>query len=145
MKVSVENIRFYQKLYNCSDDPMPDGIDELVEKINTQLGGVDEVIGLGKKYQGILVVKVVECTKHPNADKLNVCKIDDGGVNKDVDRDGNGYVQVVCGAPNAREGLLTAWIPPNVVVPSTYGKDPLQLEAREIRGEISNGMLASAS
>lgn len=145
MKVSLENIKFYNDMYKCSGDPAPDGIEALVEKINTQLGGVDEVIDFGAKYKDILIVKIVSCEKHPNADKLNVCKIDDGGVNKNVERDSNGYVQVVCGAPNARVDLITVWIPPSVVVPSTYGKDPLELEAREIRGQVSNGMLASPS
>ena len=145
MKVSIENIRFFNKLNGCADEAMPNGIDELVENINTQLGGVDEVVDLGKKYEGILIAKIVSCVKHPNADKLSLCKIDDGGVNKQVERDNDGYVQVVCGAPNARVDLLTVWIPPHVVVPSTYGKDPLKLEAREIRGEVSNGMLASLS
>ena len=47
MKVSIENIRFFNKLNGCADEAMPNGIDELVEKINTQLGGVDEVVDLG--------------------------------------------------------------------------------------------------
>ncbi len=145
MKISVENIRFFNLLYKTAGDPMAGGIDELVEKVNTQLGGVDEVIDLGKKYKGILVANVVECIKHPNADKLSLCKIDDNGTNKSVERDKNGLVQVVCGAPNVREGMLVAWIPPGVTVPNTYEKDPFVLEARELRGEISNGMLASAS
>lgn len=145
MKISVENIRFFNQLNKTADDPMPKGIDDLVEKINTQLGGVDEVIDLGKKYEGILVVKVVECIKHPNADKLSLCKIDDGGVDKNVKRDGNGLVQVVCGAPNVRAEMLAAWIPPGQIVPSTVNKEPFELEARELRGEVSNGMLASAA
>lgn len=145
MKISVENIRFFNLLYKTAGDPMAGGIDELVEKVNTQLGGVDEVIDLGKKYKGILVAKVVSCIKHPNADKLSLCKIDDGGANKSVKRDENSLVQVVCGAPNVKEGMLVAWIPPGATVPSTYEKDPFVLEARELRGEVSNGMLASAS
>ncbi|MBI5357706.1 phenylalanine--tRNA ligase subunit beta, partial [Candidatus Saccharibacteria bacterium] len=145
MKVSVENIRFFNKLNKTGDDPMPKGIEALVEKINTQLGGVDEVTDLSKKYRGVLVVKVVECIKHPNADKLSLCKIDDGGTDKKVKRDKDGLVQVVCGAPNVKAGMLAAWIPPGVTVPSTVDKDPFVLEARELRGEISNGMLASAS
>ena len=49
MKVSVNWIRFYNDLYHCAADPMPDGIDKLVEKIGAQLGAVEEVIDLGKK------------------------------------------------------------------------------------------------
>jgi phenylalanyl-tRNA synthetase beta chain len=52
-------------------------------------------------------------------------------------------VQVVCGAPNVKAGLVVAWIPPGATVPATYDKDPFVLEARELRGKVSNGMLAS--
>lgn len=120
-------------------------VDRLVEKIGAQLGAVEEVIDLGKKYEGILVAKIMSCVAHPNADKLSLCTIDDGGKAKHVKRDKHGHVQVVCGAPNVRRDMLVAWIPPGVTVPSTYDKDPFVLEARQIRGQMSNGMLASAS
>lgn len=106
---------------------------ELVEKIGSQLGEVEETIDLAKKYEGIVIARVIECRKHPNADKLSLCKIDNG----------KGSVQVVCGAPNVREGQLVAWIPPGKIIPATFDKDPFILEAREIRGEHSKGMLAS--
>ncbi len=64
----------------------------------------------------------------------SVCQIDAGK---------NEHVQVVCGAPNVREGMLAAWLPPGATVPSTVGKDPFKLEARELRGVMSHGMLAS--
>lgn len=143
MKVSINRIREINRRYLCAADPMPDGINKLVEKIGAQLGAVDEVIDLGKKYEGIVVAKIVSCVKHPNADKLSICLIDDGGVVKGVKRDKDGLVQVVCGAPNAKAALAVAWIPPGVVVPVTADKDPFKLESREIRGETSNGMLAS--
>lgn len=120
-------------------------VDELVTKIGAQLGAVEEVTDLGQKYQGILVAKVVSCEKHPDADKLNVCKIDDGSKAEGVARDENGHVQVVCAAPNVRKDLIVAWLPPGSTVPSTFDKDPFVLEARELRGVVSNGMLASAS
>ncbi len=120
-------------------------VNELVEKIGAQLGAVEEVIDLGKKYQGIIVAKVISCEKHPNADKLSLCKIDDGNKAKGVKRDRQGYVQVVCGAPNVKVGLTVAWLPPGTTVPSSYDKEPFVLEARELRGKVSNGMLASPS
>lgn len=144
MKVSLNWIRSYNDMYHWSDDPAPSGIDDLVEKVGAQLGAVEEVIDLGKKYKGALVAKVVECTKHPNADKLSICLVDDGGVTKGVKRNSKGLVQVVCGAANVKAGQIVAWLPPGVTVPSTYDKDPFVLEAREIRGELSNGMIASA-
>jgi phenylalanyl-tRNA synthetase beta chain len=119
------------------------GIEELVTKIGAQLGEVEEVINLGEKYQGILVAKVVSCEKHPNADKLNICKINDGKKAKNVKRDKDGFVQVVCGAPNIRKGITVAWIPPGAVVPSSFDNEKFTLEARELRGEVSNGMIAS--
>jgi phenylalanyl-tRNA synthetase beta chain len=143
MKVSVNWIRNFNEKYKTSADPMPNGIDDLVEKIGAQLGAVEEVIDLGKRYEGIVVVKVVSCEKHPNADKLSLCFVDDGGIVKDVERNKQGHVQVVCGAPNVKAGLTVAWIPPDATVPSTYDKDPFVLEARELRGKVSNGMLAS--
>lgn len=118
-------------------------VDELVEKIGAQLGAVEEVTNLGAKYQGIVVAKVVSCVKHPDADKLSLCKIDDGKKIKGVGRDNDGFIQVVCGAPNVREGQLVVWLPPGATVPSTFDREPLVLESREIRGQKSNGMLAS--
>lgn len=118
---------------------------ELVEKIGSQLGAVEEVINLGERYQGIIVAKVVVCQKHPNADKLSLCKIDDAGVVQNVERDEQGLVQVICGAPNVREGLTVAWLPPGTTVPSSFSIEPFVLDVRELRGIASNGMLASAS
>jgi phenylalanyl-tRNA synthetase beta chain len=143
MKASVNWIRVLNSRYKCSADPMPNGIDDLVEKIGAQLGAVEEVINLGERYKGIVVVKVVSCEKHPDADKLSLCLVDDDGTVKGVERNEHGLVQVVCGAPNVKAGMLAAWIPPGATVPATFDKDPFVLEAREIRGFVSNGMLAS--
>lgn len=118
-------------------------VEELVTKIGAQLGEVEEVINLGEHYEGIVVAKVVSCEKHPNADKLQICKIDDGKVTKGVKRDNRGYVQVVCGAPNVRSGITVAWIPPGATVPSSFETEKFKLDSRELRGVISNGMLAS--
>lgn len=63
----------------------------------------------------------------------------------DVERNQDGFVQVVCGAPNVREGLMVAWLPPGSTVPASVDSDPFVLGARELRGVMSNGMLASAS
>src|SRR5689334_15507989 len=129
MKVSVNWIRHIIKSHQTSADIMPKGIDALVEKIGSQLGAVEEVVDLGKKYKGIVIAKVVKCQKHPNADKLSVCLIDDGRKIKNVKRNSDGLVEVVCGAPNVAAGQLVAWLPPGATVPTTYDKEPLVLEA----------------
>ncbi|HUD10680.1 MAG TPA: phenylalanine--tRNA ligase subunit beta [Candidatus Saccharimonadales bacterium] len=144
MKVSLNSIIGMSKRYGCSDNIVPNGAETVIEKIGAQLGAVEEVIDVGEKYRGITVAKVISCVDHPNADKLHVCIIDDGGVVSDVERDTHNYVQVVCGAPNVREGLLVAWLPPGTTVPSSFGKDVFVLDIRELRGVKSNGMLASA-
>lgn len=141
MKVSLNSIKWqgYPELFEIS-------LEELVDKINGQLGALEEEpFYLGALYEGIVVAKVVSCEKHTNADKLNVCLIDDGGAVQDVPRNEAGLVQVVCGAPNVKAGLTVAWLPPGVTVPASADKDPFVLTAREIRGVVSNGMLASPS
>ena len=138
MKVSLNTIRQYIDF----DLPV---VDELVARINQQLGQVEHVIDLATKYKDVTIVKVISCEKHPDADRLSVCLVDDGGVVTDVERDEHGYVRVVCGAPNVREGMFAAWLPPRSTVPSSFGTDePFVLDARELRGVKSNGMLAAA-
>jgi phenylalanyl-tRNA synthetase beta chain len=120
-------------------------IDELATLIGARLVEIEEVIDLGVKYKDVIIVKVVECAKLEGSDHLNVTKIDDGGKAVDVERDEDGLVQVVCGAPNVHAGMLAAWLPPNSVVPETFDDaEPFVLGARKLRGVMSNGMLASA-
>ena len=133
MKVSVNWIRNINSLYKTSADPMPKGIDDLVEKIGSQLGAVDEVIDIGKKYSGIVVVKVVSCEKHPNADKLSVCRV----------ADGRGERQIVCGAKNYAVGDKVPLILPEHTLPAKPGEQPLTIRAGKIRGVESQGMLCS--
>jgi phenylalanyl-tRNA synthetase beta chain len=135
MKVSLNTV----KKYTAVDLP----VDKLVANINAQLGGVEEVIDLGKRYEGAVIVKVVNCDDHPNAGRLHVCKVDDGGAVPNMPRDESGLVQVVCGAPNVHADMLAVWLPPGSTVPESYDKDPFVLEARDLRGVVSNGMLAS--
>lgn len=138
MKVSLNIIK---QLINFELPP----VDELVARVNQQLGGVEEVIDLNAKYGGARIVRVVECAKHPNADRLSVTKIDDGGVVAGVPRDDNGLVQVVCGAPNVHADMWAIWLPPKSTVPVSFDDDePFVLDARPLRGVLSQGMLAAA-
>ena len=138
MKVSLNLIK---QLINFELPP----VDELVARVNQQLGGVDEVIDLNAKYGGARIVRVVECSKHPDADRLSVTKIDDGGVVADVPRDENGLVQVVCGAPNVHADMWAIWLPPKSTVPASFDDDePFVLDARPLRGVLGQGMLAAA-
>lgn len=137
MKVSLNTIKELTDV-NVS-------VDELVDLINRRLGGVEEITDLKKKYEGAVIVRVVSCEKHPDADKLSVCKVDDAGVISDVPRDEQGYVQVVCGAPNVHADMYAIWLPPRSTVPASFDEtEPFILDARKLRGVLSQGMLAAS-
>ena len=78
------------------------------------------------------MAKILKAEKHPNADRLKLCRVDIGN-NKKVD--------VVCGAPNAKENLLTVYAPPGSIIP----KNQMKLQITKIRGVTSHGMLCSES
>ena len=69
-----------------------------VESVDSQSGELDSFI----------VAKILKAEKHPDADRLRICDVDIGSGNS---------VKVVCGAINAKEGLLTIYAPPGAVVP----------------------------
>jgi phenylalanyl-tRNA synthetase beta chain len=138
MKVSLNTLK---ELLNFELPETP----ELVARINEQLGGVEEVVDLGAKYKGAVIVRVVSAEKHPDADRLSVCRVDDSGSVQGLARDEQGYVQVVCGAPNVHADMFAIWLPPGMTVPSSFDTaEPFVLSQRDIRGVMSNGMLAAA-
>ncbi len=97
--------------------------------IGLEVEGVTENSGEMGKFK---IAKVLKAEKHPNADKLKVCDVTIGG--KEI-------LKVVCGAPNAREGLITIYAPPGAVIPKTN----FELKVAKIRGVESKGMLCSES
>ena len=138
MKVSLNIVK---NLVNFELPP----VDELVARVNAQLGSVEKVIDLGAQYKDARIVHVVQCEPHSNADRLHVCLIDDGGAVANVPRDDKGYVQVVCGAPNVHADMWAVWLPPNSTVPASFDDaEPFVLNARKLRGVLSQGMLAAA-
>ena len=90
---------------------------------------VEEVTALGDGLANVVVARIVECAKHPEADRLQVCQVDAGQ---------GGLLQIVCGAPNARPGLLA----PLAMVGANVGG--IAIKAAKLRGVESNGMLCSA-
>ena len=97
--------------------------------IGLEVEEVKENSGQMSKFK---IAKVLKAEKHPNADKLKVCDVTIGG--KEI-------LKVVCGAPNAIEGLITIYAPPGAVIPKTNFK----LKVAKIRGVESSGMLCSES
>ena len=136
MKLSVKLI---QKLV---DFPLP-SIDKLVDVINRQLGEVEKVVDYRIKYDKAVIVQIKNFQKISGSDHLNLCQIDDKGLIKDIKRNAAGLIQVVCGAPNVKKDLITVWLQPGAIVPSTYLKENFKLSARPIMNHTSYGMLAS--
>ncbi len=143
MKVSINSLKAFNAKYETTQD-IDLSVEELVSKIESQLGAVEEVNDLKDKYNGALIVKVVSVKPHPNADKLTVCLIDDNHKISDIPRNQDGLIQIVCGADNVKENMMAVWLPVGTTIPDTVSKTPLVLEAKEIREQTSYGMLASA-
>ena len=105
---------------------------QIVQKLNSIGLEVEKVEPIKNELSDFIVAEIIKANKHPNADRLKLCDVDIG--KKET-------LKVVCGAPNAREGLLTIYAPPGSVIP----KNGMKLEISKIRGETSYGMLCSES
>jgi len=104
-----------------------DQITSALTNLGLEVEGVEQP---GQALAPFTVARVISATRHPNADKLQVCMVDTGGSEP---------VQVVCGAPNARAGMAAVFAAPGVVVPATG----ITLRVAEVRGVESRGMLVS--
>ena len=115
---------------------IPVSDEELIRLIGARLVEVEGVIDETTKYNNIYVVRVETAEKIPDT-HLTLCQINDGGAE---------LVQVVCGAPNVRAGMLAAWIKPGAIVPASVHEDaPFVIGKRKMLGKYdSNGMLAGA-
>lgn len=112
-----------------TDEPL----EKLADKL-TMIGlEVEYVEDKAKALGAFTIARVIAAEQHPNADRLRVCMVDTGN--------GAAPVQVVCGAPNARAGLVSVFSPPGTFIP---GKN-ITLGVGTIRGVESRGMLCSAA
>ena len=105
---------------------------QIVEKLNSTGLEVESVEPRKNDLSDFLVAKILKAEKHPNADRLTLCIVDIG--QKEL-------VKVVCGAPNAKDNLLTIYAPPGAIIP----KNKMKLEISKIKGETSYGMLCSGA
>ncbi len=104
---------------------------ELSEQLSMAGLEVDEAAPVAGDFQGVLVGEVVECGQHPNADKLRVTKVSVGG---------DELLDIVCGAPNCRQGIKVAVAVVGAVLPGNF-----KIKKAKLRGEPSMGMLCSFS
>ncbi len=123
MKVSLSWIKEYI--------PVDLAPDEIAAKLTMAGLEVDAVENLYDYLNGVVVAQVLDVKKHPKADKLTCCTVDTGAGEP---------VQIVCGAPNVRQGMLSACALPGAVLPGE-----LKIKKSKLRGEVSEGMLCSAA
>ena len=126
MKVTLNWLKQYVD-FNWSPE-------ELTERL-TMLGlEVESVQKISAAFEGIVVAQVVTRDKHPNADKLSLCRVNDG----------TGERQIVCGADNFKAGDKVPLILPGASLPLKAGeKEPFTIKVGKIRGVESHGMLCS--
>ena len=105
---------------------------ELVDQITMAGLEVDDVEGVAGDFSNVVVGEILTAEPHPNADKLQVCTVTDG-----VET-----YQVVCGAPNARAGLKTAYAKVGAVLPTPDGSE-FKIKKAKLRQVESFGMLCA--
>ena len=120
MRVSYNWLKDYVKF-----DISPN---ELAEKLTMAGLEVEEVISLLPKFEGVIVGHVLSVSRHPNADKLSLCRVDTGKDEFDV----------VCGATNVAEGQTIAFAPVGTKLPNG-----LKIKKAKIRNIESFGMICS--
>ncbi len=122
MLVSLKWLNDYIDLSDVS-------VEEVNDKLTSSGLEVEEVIDLRKKYENIVVGYVEKSEKHPDADKLSVCKVNDG----------QNIYDVVCGAPNVAAGQKVAFAKVGSVIPGGGFK----IKKAKIRGAVSEGMICA--
>ena len=108
-------------------------VDEIATRLSAIGLEVESVDNPADKLGAFRVARIVEAGKHPNADKLQVIQVE-------VEK-GAPLLEVVCGAPNARAGLVGVFAPLGTYIPGSK----ITLEKKPVRGVVSNGMMCSAA
>src|SRR5438876_12246573 len=111
-------------------DWSPEELSERLTMLGIEVEGVQK---LGGEFEGVVVGQVLACDKHPNADKLSLCRVNDG----------KGERQIVCGAHNFKAGDKVPLILPGYSLPAKPGEQPLTIKIGKIRGVESQGMMCS--
>jgi len=110
----------------------PVSAQELADQLTLIGLEVDEVNDLKPEFSGVVVARIDQVEQHPDADKLRVCQVDAG--------DAAGKVQIVCGAPNVRDGMYAPLATVGAKLP-----DGMKVKKAKLRGVESHGMLCSGS
>jgi phenylalanyl-tRNA synthetase beta chain len=108
-------------------------VDEIATRLSAIGLEVESIDNPGAKLGAFRVARIVEAKRHPNADKLQIVMVE-------TDK-GKAPLEVVCGAPNARPGLVGVFAPLGTYIPGSK----ITLEKKPVRGVVSNGMMCSAA
>ena len=114
-------------------DYSPQELSDILTMLGLEVAGFEETGGIPGNLEGVVVGFVVSAEKHPNADRLKVCKVDIGA---------DEPLSIVCGAPNVAAGQKV----PVALVGTTlhpFKGDPIKLKKGKIRGEVSMGMICA--
>jgi phenylalanyl-tRNA synthetase beta chain len=125
MKVTLNWLKQY-----VAFDWSPEELSERLTMIGIEVEGVEK---LGGELDGVVVAQVITKDKHPNADKLTVCRVNDG----------KGERQIVCGAQNFKAGDKVPLVFPGYSLPAKPGEPPFTIKVGKIRGVESHGMMCS--
>jgi len=109
--------------------------DELSHLLTMSGLEVEEIEPVAPSFSNVVVAKVVEVAKHPNADRLNVCQVDAGT---------DTLLNIVCGAPNVRPGMKVPCAMAGAKLPPGEDDKPFEIKVGQLRGVESQGMLCSA-
>jgi phenylalanyl-tRNA synthetase beta chain len=104
---------------------------------------VEDTAPAAPPFTGVVVGEIKECVQHPDADRLRVCKVDIGQGNTSVSGAGT-LLNIVCGAPNARVGILIPVATVGALLPPGADGKPFAIKLGKLRGVESQGMLCSA-
>ncbi|MFH1410772.1 MAG: hypothetical protein ABIG80_04395 [Patescibacteria group bacterium] len=126
MKISLDWLGDFITITEKDNQKIKDIITERSAEIET-------MEAQGDHLDNIVVGKVIEIKKHPNADALQLCMVNDGKEN----------IQVVCGGSNVKEGMLCAFAKIGAVV-KWHGSEVVKMERAKIRGEESFGMICAS-
>ena len=128
MKISYNWLKQFIKI-----DWTPKQTAELLTDLGLEVEGVESFTSIPGGLEGVVVGTVLECTQHPNADRLKLTKVDIGQGEP---------LQIVCGAPNVAKGQK---VPVATIGTILYGKEgkPLEIKKGKIRGEESHGMICA--
>lgn len=129
MKISLNWLKNYIDI----EDIPAEKIGDMLTKSGLEVEGMEPFEQVKGGLEGLVVGEVLECEKHPNADKLSVTKVNIGGEQT---------LSIVCGAPNVRAGQKVVVAPVGTTI-YPIDHDPVKLTKAKIRGEVSEGMIVA--